>query len=171
MTQSGAPDSQELADQLSAALAQRYGQPASTEQPNVSGLRSQGSTLALPSLQATGEAEEPFPYGVFFRNGTQRELDVAAVFKLSTADEPQAIRHLIPPGQWDVFVLTDAGQCQTLQGYVLALLENDQMVNRFPPEGAMTPELASELNPEDTEACLDIWGFSPRAPDPPQREG
>jgi hypothetical protein len=171
MTQSGAPDSQELADQLSAALAQRYGQPASTEQPNVSGLRSQGSALALPSLQATGEAEEPSAYGVFFRNGTQRELDVAIAFKLSTSDEAQAIRHLIPPDQWDVFVLTEAGQCQTLQAYILALLENDQMVNRFPPEGVMTPELASELNPEDTEACIDIWGFSPRAPEPPQREG
>lgn len=44
-----------------------------------------------------------------------------------------------------------------MRRYVVGFFIGDEMVATFPAEGNMTPELASQWNPSDTERCADSW--------------
>jgi hypothetical protein len=42
---------------------------------------------------------------------------------------------------------------------VIVVFHEGQPVLRIPESDAMTPQLASEVNPSDTEPCIDAWAI------------
>jgi hypothetical protein len=63
----------------------------------------------------------------------------------------------VQPQQVRGFVL---GPCLAMESYVVGFFIGDDRVAKLPDSGNMTPELASQLNPEDTWRCIDAWSIS-----------
>jgi hypothetical protein len=63
----------------------------------------------------------------------------------------------VGPGQIAPFVL---GSCNQMESYVVAFIIGGEPVARFPDQGNMTPELASQLSPGDKEPCADSWSIN-----------
>lgn len=61
------------------------------------------------------------------------------------------------PGDVRVFRLC---VCNKLESYVLQFFQGEEFQN-FPESGVMTPALASQLSPMDTEPCADSWSIGP----------
>src|SRR4051812_10321450 len=118
MTQNNPAVDQALANQIRASVSQRFGEAPSASLLNVSGMDSRGAASALSSRTGQ-ESQAADAYSVLLVNDAPEERDVAIVFKLTTSKEAEAIRQRISSGQGGVFVLTDAGGCETLEGYVM----------------------------------------------------
>jgi len=66
------------------------------------------------------------------------------------------------PGTKIIFVL---GICSQVESYAMGVYFFDAQGNlsevaRIPSQGNMTPALASQLNPTDTDLCADSWSIS-----------
>lgn len=49
------------------------------------------------------------------------------------------------------------GPCNEMESYVVGFFVGETLVIKIPPEGNMTPELASQIKPSDTDSCADAW--------------
>lgn len=63
----------------------------------------------------------------------------------------------VQPGQVVGFM---CGLCTDLESYVVGFFIDDELVAQLPATGNMTPALASQLNPTDTDPCIDSWAIS-----------
>ena len=61
------------------------------------------------------------------------------------------------PGDIAEFLL---GLCRDVESYVIGFFIGDDLVAQHPPSGNLTPQLASVLNPTDTDPCADSWSIS-----------
>jgi hypothetical protein len=63
----------------------------------------------------------------------------------------------VAPGATAQYLL---GLCRDVESYVVGFFIDDVRVAKFPDMGNITPELASLLNPTDTDPCADSWSIS-----------
>jgi hypothetical protein len=96
-------------------------------------------------------------YTVTIRNETTEVFDQVVVFYGMT-NVPAGVgiwrEWIFAPGDVRVFNL---GICKYLKDYVVGFYLGDDLVSRFPDQGTMTPELASQVKPSDAGRCTDSW--------------
>jgi hypothetical protein len=82
--------------------------------------------------------------------------DVIVVLIRSGSPDPETIAAPnVGPGQGVDFTL---GTCSALQAYIVGVtVGGGELQQIIPPEGVMTPQLASQVNPDDPGPCVDIW--------------
>lgn len=61
---------------------------------------------------------------------------------------------IVAPGQFSSFL---CGLCKDLESYVIGFFIGDDLVFQFPSQGNMTPELAGQIKPSDSDPCIDSW--------------
>jgi hypothetical protein len=97
-------------------------------------------------------------YSVIFVNGSNQILDEVVVFYQThgTTGVTYLSEKQISPSETRVFNL---GLCSQMWRYTLGVLINGSLAARIPATGNMTPDLASRLDPSDTNPCSDSWIF------------
>jgi len=151
MTEFRTGESQELLERLDSVVSEQFAAlDASTARYTVSELDPTGRGVAT-------EAAEGQFYAVLLRNNTDVTLTVTIAFVTSTSPDVLQNTKGLPPQETIPFILGGSGQCDQLRAYVIVVLFEGQQVLRIPESGAMTPQLASEVNPSDTEPCIDAW--------------
>jgi hypothetical protein len=60
----------------------------------------------------------------------------------------------VAPGETAQYLL---GLCRDVESYVVGFYIGDTEVFKFPAQGNLTPALASQLKPSDTDPCADSW--------------
>jgi hypothetical protein len=153
--------------QLTSNLANAGGSPtaaASAEQV----LAGQGLTLqaaeiaAVAGLERVGAAgtgqpetrQTDYLVGVENRTSSTVFSEIVVAFG-RTGQEPQAIQATnVGPGRGIAFPL---GSCSALQGYIVFFAVGGNEAGQIPANGVMNAQLASQLNPADTDPCTDVW--------------
>jgi hypothetical protein len=133
-----------------------------------------GQGLALQTAETTGVAslervgaesagqpeQQQAQYLVGVENRTSGIVfsQIVVAFRCTGSPNDEGIQATdVRPGRGVAFPLCS---CSDLQAYaVFVAVGGDEPVQVIPPEGVMTAELASQLNPSDTDPCIDLWPF------------
>lgn len=95
-------------------------------------------------------------YRVFISNATTDTFDEIVIFykRVGLPGVVYLTEPLVGPGQVRAFML---GAAENMESYVVGFFLAGQNVAQIPSQGNMTPALASQLKPSDTDLCLDSW--------------
>ena len=155
--------------QFKSSLANAGGTPTATAAAERA-LGGQG--LALRTAETTGVAglervgaesagqpeQQQAEYVVGVENRTSGTVfsQIVVAFARTGSTEPEGIQATnVGPGRGVAFPL---GSCSALRAYaVFVAVGGSELVQIIPSEGVMNAQLASQLNPSDTDPCIDLW--------------
>lgn len=139
-----------VADRLMSTVLVR---PSSTAAEETGGVLAAFGSQHLAQVPADNSA---WYYTVNVKNSSQEVFDhVVCFFNFTDKTGVGLWREwIVAPGDVRTFNL---GICGSMKSYVLGFFQGDKLVFQFPDAGDMTPQLASQIRPADTERCADSW--------------